>query len=429
MKDKSGFTLIELLAIIVILGIIAVITVPKINDAVENSRRSAALDSAYGYVESVNKLFYSGLLNDYETDIPNGIYSYSDLLEMGLVISGNAPSPQSQVKIQDNEVVGYTLEYGKYVISCEEGKTPIVMKTSEDDSSRDKAIRQRAQSYLDAALQKNSSLTADTVKRVFEIRGISSNVPENGWVVFGYDALAENPVPTIKDYSLLYKINGDTYAVNYDNVFGRMLVTKNGSLKEKPSIVNSGTKVCLLENECFYVINTNDDTTVLLAEANLNVGGDRDSRLTVGMQGNSGTTYPVKMGSFWRDASGSLYKIYGTSYYDSDLNGDNYIYDGEAKDNEGNYLCTPALYINNYVALLKEQGVSPSITGRLMNMEEATSLRSDILNIDASYWIGVAKSAYNAFYIDNLGRIMDNYGFYNDVAGVRIVIEIPTDEL
>ena len=49
MKKKNAFTLIELLAIIVILAIIAVITVPIILNIIENSRKGAAKDSAYGY--------------------------------------------------------------------------------------------------------------------------------------------------------------------------------------------------------------------------------------------------------------------------------------------------------------------------------------------------------------------------------------------
>ena len=50
MKNKNkGFTLIELLAIIVILAIIAVITVPILLNVIENSRKGASIDSAYGY--------------------------------------------------------------------------------------------------------------------------------------------------------------------------------------------------------------------------------------------------------------------------------------------------------------------------------------------------------------------------------------------
>ena len=62
-KKKNAFTLIELLAIIVILAIIAVITVPIILNIIENSRKGAATDSAYGYKDSVNKFYIAELQN------------------------------------------------------------------------------------------------------------------------------------------------------------------------------------------------------------------------------------------------------------------------------------------------------------------------------------------------------------------------------
>ena len=57
MKNKKGFTLIELLAIIVILAIIAVITVPIILNIIENSKKGAATDSAYGYKDAIEKFY------------------------------------------------------------------------------------------------------------------------------------------------------------------------------------------------------------------------------------------------------------------------------------------------------------------------------------------------------------------------------------
>ena len=54
MKNK-GFTLIELLAVIIVLGLIAIITVPKINDQVEQSKMNIAKDSAANYKKAINQ--------------------------------------------------------------------------------------------------------------------------------------------------------------------------------------------------------------------------------------------------------------------------------------------------------------------------------------------------------------------------------------
>ncbi|MBE6160522.1 MAG: prepilin-type N-terminal cleavage/methylation domain-containing protein, partial [Lactobacillales bacterium] len=52
-KNKKGFTLIELLAVIVILAIIALIAVPIVLNMIEDARKSAAVDSTYGYIKAV----------------------------------------------------------------------------------------------------------------------------------------------------------------------------------------------------------------------------------------------------------------------------------------------------------------------------------------------------------------------------------------
>ena len=56
MKEKNkGFTLIELLAVIVILALIALIATPIILNIIKDAKRSAAKDSAYGYMDAVEK--------------------------------------------------------------------------------------------------------------------------------------------------------------------------------------------------------------------------------------------------------------------------------------------------------------------------------------------------------------------------------------
>ena len=52
-NNDKGFTLIELLAVIVILAIIALITTPIILNLIENSRKSAAENKAYGVIDAV----------------------------------------------------------------------------------------------------------------------------------------------------------------------------------------------------------------------------------------------------------------------------------------------------------------------------------------------------------------------------------------
>lgn len=54
-NNKKGFTLVELLAVIVILAIIALIATPIILNVIDSARKNAAINSAYGYMEAIEK--------------------------------------------------------------------------------------------------------------------------------------------------------------------------------------------------------------------------------------------------------------------------------------------------------------------------------------------------------------------------------------
>ncbi len=62
MKNNKGFTLIELLAVIVILAIIALIASPIIIGLIDDARKEAAANSAYGVYHSVENVFAKVLL-------------------------------------------------------------------------------------------------------------------------------------------------------------------------------------------------------------------------------------------------------------------------------------------------------------------------------------------------------------------------------
>ena len=64
MKSNKGFTLIELLAVIVILAIIALITVPVVINIINNARKGAAEDSAYGVIEAGRLYYVSNQANE-----------------------------------------------------------------------------------------------------------------------------------------------------------------------------------------------------------------------------------------------------------------------------------------------------------------------------------------------------------------------------
>ena len=123
---NKGFTLVELLAILIVLGIIAVITVPIISKIMNESRINAAQDSAYGYVDAVNKLYFSGSLHGRD-GVSDGYYTVAQLKTMGVSVSTEPTA--GWVELEDDLVVSYSLKFGDYVANLDSNSnTPVVEK-------------------------------------------------------------------------------------------------------------------------------------------------------------------------------------------------------------------------------------------------------------------------------------------------------------
>ncbi len=115
MKEKNkGFTLVELLAVIVILALIALIATPIILNVINDAKKQAAKDSAYGYMDAVEKYIVSSELED--TSIKDGTYSVEELNSMGVSVKGSIPD-NGTIKIESGSVKSYDIGIDGYVVS------------------------------------------------------------------------------------------------------------------------------------------------------------------------------------------------------------------------------------------------------------------------------------------------------------------------
>lgn len=113
--NKKGFTLIELLAVIVILAIVALIATPLILNVIEESRKNAFKNSAYGLIEAVEL--------DYAKDImEDGIagtreYEYSNYVQVNpekqLEYKGSKPKV-GNIKINEKGQIALAIYDGIY---------------------------------------------------------------------------------------------------------------------------------------------------------------------------------------------------------------------------------------------------------------------------------------------------------------------------
>ena len=113
MKEKNkGFTLVELLAVIVILALIALIATPIILNVINDAKKQAAKDSAYGYMDAVEKYIVSSELED--KSIQDGTYRVEDLNKK-ISVKGSTPD-NGTIKIENKEVKSYDIGIDGYVV-------------------------------------------------------------------------------------------------------------------------------------------------------------------------------------------------------------------------------------------------------------------------------------------------------------------------
>ena len=114
MKEKNkGFTLVELLAVIVILALIALIATPIILNVINDAKKQAAKDSAYGYMDAVEKYIVSSELED--ESIQDGRYSVEELNSMGVSVKGSTPD-NGNIEIKNSSVKSYDIGIDGYVV-------------------------------------------------------------------------------------------------------------------------------------------------------------------------------------------------------------------------------------------------------------------------------------------------------------------------
>ena len=115
MKRKNrGFTLVELLAVIVILALIALIATPIILNVINDAKKQAAKDSAYGYMDAVEKYIVSSELED--KSIKDGTYTVEDLNSMGVNVKGSTPD-NGTIKIESKTVKSYDIGIDGYAVN------------------------------------------------------------------------------------------------------------------------------------------------------------------------------------------------------------------------------------------------------------------------------------------------------------------------
>src|SRR5574344_266503 len=108
MKNKR-FTLVEVLAVIVILGVIALIVVPKVSDIISSSKKQAGMESALSYVRAVDQY----VIEANDDDSKDAHISNGDNLFSYITISGTKAS-DGKIYVDEDKNVSIALQIGAY---------------------------------------------------------------------------------------------------------------------------------------------------------------------------------------------------------------------------------------------------------------------------------------------------------------------------
>ena len=108
--NKKGFTLIELLAVIIILAIIALIAVPTILNIIDNSKKKALVNSAYGMISAAELYYTEWLLINNTVDKTFSGPEYTDLNFKGEKVENG------EVKVNNVEDVSIWLYQNNYCV-------------------------------------------------------------------------------------------------------------------------------------------------------------------------------------------------------------------------------------------------------------------------------------------------------------------------
>ena len=208
--NKKAFTLIELLAVIVILGILALIVTPILINVVKDSNEKSYKLSADGYISAVNDYILSNQLDGKKVE--NGKYNIKNL---DVKISGKAPSKGS-VEIYDEKVSSAQLLFDTYLVKYDGKEVTLTEKGCEKEATVNLVIGEKEYDNV-AKVAKDDIETEFNISD--DISDMTNIVCNNGVTI----SMNDN---TLK-LSDVYKDTNCTMSRSINDTFNNLDDTKN----------------------------------------------------------------------------------------------------------------------------------------------------------------------------------------------------------
>ena len=171
-RNKKGFTLIELLAVIVILAIIALIATPIIVGVINDAKKNAFTDTAYGVAEAA-KLYYAGQFD-------NGAFAGKTFDFTGnvdeLKLSGKKPS-SGMLQIDKNGNSFLAISDGTYCAVKNSGQSKITVSKGKCTTTFLKDEIEKDTSHI----VKNTVVNGEAVNKVIGTKSEKNTMKNYVW--------------------------------------------------------------------------------------------------------------------------------------------------------------------------------------------------------------------------------------------------------
>ena len=264
--DKKAFTLIELLAVIVILGILALIVTPILINVVKDSNEKSYKLSADGYISAVNDYILSNQLDGKKVE--NGKYNIKNL---DVKISGKAPSKGS-VEIYDEKVSSAQLLFDTYLVKYDGKEVTLTEKGCEKEATVNLVIGEKEYDNV-AKVAKDDIETEFNISD--DISDMTNIVCNNGVTISMND--------NILKLSDVYKDTNCTMSSSINTTFANLDDTKNYILMLKDETITTNMtvgekkKVTINLNEQNLIYNGSNSTSAFEISGELSIIGQNSS--------------------------------------------------------------------------------------------------------------------------------------------------------
>jgi len=181
MKNKKGFTLIELLAVIVILGVLLAILIPRVSQYITNSRKGGFVSTAKVFIDSVRhdatSELYPKPINSNDVVIVTLDKASLQKSKEKSAFGGTYVYGNSYVAII-NTADGSNPEY-KYFIAVQDSKNYAIPLTAEEELDTEDVVA-NAKNKMEVTIQTLCGTDEGTQTTLSNISGLQEYQPTDG---------------------------------------------------------------------------------------------------------------------------------------------------------------------------------------------------------------------------------------------------------